>query len=163
MKFEYNDGGRSQYTNVKSKHDCVVRAVAIAANISYFEAYAKIRRIAPAIETEGVNIHDANFTAYLLSLGFVRVDGATTMQAIPEGRVIACTSGHYTAIINGVMQDTINECHKAVSHYWVKGDQFNVWKGDRKLNAAPLLAGQALTMRRLYNLSYGGGAELKTA
>lgn len=163
MKFQQNDGGRSRYTNVTSKHDCVVRAVAIAANISYFEAYAKLRAISPALESEGVNIHDRAFMAYMASLGFVRVEGVTAMQDIPEGRVIACTSGHYTAIINGTIQDVRNEAHKAVSHYWVQGNTFNLYRAGKKLNANPLNGTQALTMRRLFTLNYGTGVHLKTA
>jgi hypothetical protein len=163
MKFQHNDGGRSQFTNVQSNHDCVVRAVAIAAGLSYWQVYQDLKVIAPALAAEGVNIHDEQFTAYLANLGFVRVEGITTMQAIPEGCVIACTTGHYTAIINGVIQDTRNEAHKAVSHYWVRGAMFDVVRAGRKLNSNPLNAAQALNMRRLFNLNYGGGAQLKTA
>lgn len=161
MKFQFNDGGRSQLTNVPSKHDCVVRAVAIAASLPYWQVYQDILVFAHNLESEGVNIHDVNFTSYLQSLGFVRVDGVTAMQAIPEGRVIACTTGHYTAIVNGTIQDVRNEAHKAVSHYWIQGKIFDVYKDNKKLNTNPLNGSQAVNMRRLYILNYGPGVHLK--
>jgi len=161
MKFQFNDGGRNQYTSVPGKHDCVIRAIAIAANLNYWQAYQDIQAIAPNIESEGVNIHDLNLISYLQSLGFVRVDGITAMQAIPEGRVIACTTGHYTAIVNGVIQDVRNEAHKAVSHYWVRGKTFDVYKNGKKLNGNPLNGDQAVNMHRLYALNYDPNVQLK--
>jgi len=54
-----------------------------------------------------------------------------------------------------------NEAYKTVSHYWVRGTQFDIIREGRKLNSNPLNAAQALTMRRLFNLNYNGGAYLK--
>lgn len=155
MKQVISDGGRSRYTAIPSRHDCVVRAVALAANLDYQGVYTRLRSIAPALETEGINIHGAAFIHYMRHLGFIRVEGVTTMQDIPKGRVIACTGGHYTAILDGVIYDTRNESDRPVTHYWVQGRLFDLYRAGKKLNSSPLNAAAALNMRRLYTLNYG--------
>lgn len=148
MKIQYNDGGRSEVTAIHSKHDCVVRAVAIAASIAYPVAYNLLYDMFPAIGKEGVNVYDPAFLDFMRGLGFIYVAGNCAMQDIPEGRVIACTTGHYTAIIDGVIQDVRDESHKAVSHYWVRGTSFRLIRGGNIVGSGPMNAEQALTMRR---------------
>lgn len=164
MNFQYNDGGR-EYCNLPiSQHDCVARALTIAAGCaSYQTIYARLLEIAPQMEAEGVNIHDASFISLMHEYGFTRVDGLTAMQDIPHGRVIACTTGHYTAIINGTIQDVRNEAGKAVSHYWVFGQRFDLWRNGVKLNRSSLNPAQALRMRAIFLTNYGQGVHLKKA
>jgi len=162
MQFKYNDGGRSRYTNIPSKHDCAVRAVAIATGEDYQTIYAELRIMFPSLESEGVNVGSLAFTDYMKQKGFVYVSGHTDMSVIPHGNVIASTMGHLTAIIDGVINDVRDESGKIVPYYWVRGKVFDIFRAGKKVNSAPLNGSQAYTMHRLLSINHGQTVHLKS-
>ena len=46
LGFNYNDGGRAKYFNVKGVSDCVCRAIAIGNDMDYKEVYDLINEYA---------------------------------------------------------------------------------------------------------------------
>ena len=125
--FIKNDGGRAAAGFKGSAGDCVARSIAIASCLPYREVYAALaegtgtqrkskrtaRRAASA--RNGINTSRKWFKNYMTSLGF---EWVPTMQVgqgckvhlsadeLPSGRIIVAVSGHYTAMIDGVIHDT---------------------------------------------------------
>jgi len=129
MEFQYNDGGRA-IAGFKGKvGDCVVRAVAIAADKRYVDVYNAMAEINASAKTckskvagkrsahKGVLVRCAGFKRYMTSLGFIFVP---TMQIgsgcrvhltdgeLPGGTIIVSVSKHYTVVIDGVIHDTFD-------------------------------------------------------
>lgn len=127
-QFNYNDGGRAQAGFSGLTGDCVCRAVAIATGKPYQEAYdalaagsanerrtkhkgASGRRTA----AHGIHVKRGWFKRYMEGLGW---KWTPTMQIgsgckihlcaeeLPAGRLIVSVSRHYTAVIDGVINDT---------------------------------------------------------
>lgn len=133
IPFQFNDGGRTAAGFFKSP-DCVVRAIAIAENISYKDAIKVVRdkllinkgdytarqltavRGVPQFVTEMIM---AGLGYRYTQLGNVRF----CKESIPVGRVVVRVRGHVAAVINGVLQDTW-DCQKTgrrpLLGYWVK-------------------------------------------
>ena len=137
MKFEYNDGGRSEAGFKGNAGDCVTRAIVIASGLPYREVYDALaegsanqraskhtpKRSRSA--RNGINVKRKWFKDYMKSIGFKWVP---TMQIgsgckvhlhdgeLPNGRLIVSVSKHYTTVIDGVVHDThdpqreINNC-----------------------------------------------------
>lgn len=124
MKFQYNDGGRKAAGYKGKAGDCACRAVAIATQRPYGEIHALINQFAKLERTskrkrgksdadKGVfpktlrRVMDALGWKWNATMGIgtgCRVhlrDGE-----IPHGRIVADVSRHYTAIIDGVINDT---------------------------------------------------------
>jgi len=130
-RFEWNDGGRQAAGFQGGAGDCVVRAIAIAANMPYLTVYEDLRqanasyaankknRLARSLHVRGASPRNGNhrdvFHDYILEQGFTWVP---TMQVgkgcqvhlradeLPAGRLIVRLSKHLTAMIDGVIQDT---------------------------------------------------------
>ncbi len=160
MKLKYNDGGRRASGFDSPGKDCTVRAVAITTGRDYATVYAELKALAPSLDAEGINVHADAFASYLAALGFAWVPaiGATVLSDLPKGRVIASVPEHVTAVIEGVVEDVINTEGEPVRGYWVLNGSrlYNVYRDEKKLNSYPMALGQALTMRRLAQLNYGG-------
>ena len=128
--FKYNDGGRRKYFKGKGG-DCVTRAIAIASGIDYKEVYdilasgmasqRKTKRAARVTgkrtALHGINVKRKWFRDYMNSIGFtwaptMRVgQGCKThlcKEELPSGKLVVSVSGHYTAMIDGVIQDTFS-------------------------------------------------------
>lgn len=144
LDFNYNDGGRAEAGFKGSAGDCVCRAIAIASGRPYAEIY---NRLAEGNGTQRRSKHDSGkrvksandgifttrkwFKDYMVELGFVWVptmkigSGCTVhLRAgeIPAGRIICSLSRHYTAVIDGVINDTHDpsrEGNRCVYGYWV--------------------------------------------
>jgi hypothetical protein len=144
LDFNYNDGGRTEAGFKGSAGDCVCRAIAIASGRPYAEIYS---RLAEGNGTQRRSKHDSGkriktandgifttrkwFKDYMVELGFVWVptmkigSGCTVhLRAgeIPAGRIICSLSRHYTAVIDGVINDTHDpsrEGTRCVYGYWV--------------------------------------------
>lgn len=125
--FIFNDGGRSAAGFKGRAGDCVARSVAIASGRPYSEVYAalaagaggqrKTRRTGkqPASARNGIHVKRKWFKDFMAALGFRWVP---TMQIgsgckvhlcadeLPAGRIVVSVSGHYTAMIDGVIHDT---------------------------------------------------------
>lgn len=137
MQHIYNDGGRSAAGFKGSAGDCVVRAVAIAAELPYQEVYdalsdgmrtqRKTRRGNQRTSArDGVSVRRKWFRDYMTALGW---KWTPTMQVgsgckvhldaseLPSGRLIVAVSKHYTAVIDGVIHDTHDPNDRGVTIY----------------------------------------------
>ena len=130
-RFEWNDGGRQAAGFQGGAGDCVVRAIAIAADKPYLEVYEDLReanasyaankknRLARSLNARGSSPRNGNhrdvFHDYILRHGFtwvptMQVGGGCQVHLrageLPEGKLIVRLSKHLTAMIDGVIQDT---------------------------------------------------------
>ena len=133
LGFEFNDGGREAAGFQGGAGDCVVRAIAIAAQLPYMQVYEDLRvanasyanqrndKLARRLNTMGSSPRNGNhrnvFHDYILSHGF---EWVPTMKIgvgcqihllaneLPSGTLIVKVSKHLTAVINGVILDTHN-------------------------------------------------------
>lgn len=155
MDFNRNDGG-----NPKGVADCVARAIAITLKRPYYEI---AQGLAHYTQEGGVNVWATGFLDYMEAHGFryVQVERRTKVAELPSD-CIAHTLNHYTAVVAGVVNDTIDTRLEMVRGYWVQGIRFNVVKGGKALNSAPMNFAQAVAMRRLYALNYNQFAEIQS-
>jgi hypothetical protein len=124
LPFVFDDGGRSQAGFRGRADDCVVRAVAIAANLPYAKVYADIakgvgaeRGSKGATARRGVHTRRKWFRDYMGDLGFTWVptmhfgQGCTTHLShgeLPMGKLVVEVSKHTSAVIDGVIHDTFD-------------------------------------------------------
>jgi len=146
--FEFNDGGRERAGFKGGVGDCVVRSIAIAANLPYMKVYEDLRlanesyahlrndRLAKRLNAKGSSPRNGNhrnvFHDYILAQGFTWVPtmkiGAGCQvhlkaSELPGGILIVKVSKHLTAIINGVIQDTHDPSrggNRCVYGYYIK-------------------------------------------
>lgn len=128
IKFKYNDGGRAKYFTATKVGDCVTRAIAIAAQKDYKEVYDTISKLVGYSPRNGIYSKDTKrilkafggkWTA-TMGIG----TGCTThlrSNELPMGRIVCNCSGHLTAVIDGVLNDT-HDCsrngNRCVYGYW---------------------------------------------
>ena len=142
-KFNYNDGGRANAGYKGNTGDCVCRSIAIVTGLPYQQVYdylaqgnftqrlskrQKVKRSKSA--SNGVNVKRKWFNDYMKSLGFEWVSvmgigtGCTThlkSDELPSGKIICVLSKHYTAVIDGVINDTYDPSRngtRCVYGYW---------------------------------------------
>lgn len=139
MKFNYNDGGREEAGFKGKTGDCVCRAIAIAAELPYIEVYNLINEFAKSERTgkrkkgvskarNGVYIQTARKVLKHLGWKFVPTIGTgCTVHLrdgeLPMGRIICNVSRHFTAVIDGVINDTYDcsrDGNRCVYGYFVK-------------------------------------------
>lgn len=127
MKHIHNDGGRAAAGFKGSAGDCVVRAIAIAAELPYAEVYAALSDgMATQRQTKhskasnrsaraGINVRRKWFRDYMASIGWTWTPtmGIGTGCRVhlhdgelPMGRLVVAVSKHYTTVIDGVIHDT---------------------------------------------------------
>jgi hypothetical protein len=138
MQFNYNDGGRSAAGYKGHTGDCVCRSICIATGLPYQEVYdtlavgnqlqRKSNRTPKKGKTAsaGINVRRKWFQDYMKSLGFVWVPTMLIGQGckvhlkdgeLPMGRLVVSVSKHYTAVIDGVIQDTHNPSERSTTIY----------------------------------------------
>ena len=125
MQWIYDDGGRAAAGYRGHAGDCAVRAIAIAAGVPYRDAYDAINTLARnerprngrprSSAREGVWRHTMD--RYMTTLGW-RWHPAMTIGSgcrvhlrtdeLPGGRLIVRVSKHWTAVMDGVIRDTID-------------------------------------------------------
>lgn len=139
MEWEYNDGGRKDAGYKGHTGDCVCRAICIAANLPYEQVYndlsegnamqrktkgTKLKNKRSA--AEGINTTRKWFKKYMQSLGFEWVPTMLIGQGckvhltegeLPMGRLVVAVSKHYTAVIDGVINDTYNPSERGCTVY----------------------------------------------
>lgn len=141
MKFVYDDGGREAAGYKGSAGDCVVRAVAIAAELPYQIVYdalsegmrtqrtGRVARRASA--RSGVSTTRKWFKDYMVSIGFTWTPTMSIGSGckvhlhdgeLPAGRLVVRVSKHCTAVIDGVVHDTYDPQWATV---WSKEDGTN--------------------------------------
>ena len=141
----YDDGGRSAYFKAVEVGDCVTRAIAIATGQDYLVVYNALQMIEKdfskgrskaALRARGKSVRNGTSkeTAkrYLASLGWVwkatmGIGTGTTVHLraseLPKGRLVVACSGHYVAVVDGVIHDTYDPSRggkRAVYGYWTK-------------------------------------------
>ena len=149
--FQLNDGGRESAGFKGGAGDCVVRSIAIAANLPYIQVYEDLRlaneryaqdkndRLAKRLSIKGSSPRNGNhrnvFHDYILAQGFEWVPtmkiGAGCQvhlrpDELPDGVLIAKVSKHLTAIIDGVIHDTHDpsrDGNRCVYGYYIKKRQ----------------------------------------
>lgn len=148
IEFNYHDGGRADSGYIGEAKDCVVRAIAIAAELPYEQVkidltqrqadYAKNHRDRHAKKIQKRNdvmhagVHKPVYASYIESLGFRWVStmsvgsGCTvrlTTKDLPTGRLICRLSKHLCSVIDNVLYDT-HDCsrmgRRCVYGYWIK-------------------------------------------
>ena len=136
----YDDGGRAVAGFRGTCGDCVVRAIAIATETPYAEVYAEISRLmqaerplrgkTPRLSSPRDGVRRNIYEHYLRSRGWewVPVMGIGTgcrmhlrPTELPAGRIIARTSRHFVACIDGIVHDTHDSTRggtRCVYGYW---------------------------------------------
>ena len=144
--FTFNDGGRAKAGYKGRTGDCVTRAVAIAASLPYQEVYDRLaegnatqrktkrssKSCGKRTARKGISTRRKWFKDYMKSLGFSWVSTMgigtgckvhLTAEELPKGTIICRVSRHYTAVIDGVINDTY-DCsrggQRCVYGYWTK-------------------------------------------
>lgn len=153
LGFELNDGGREAAGFKGRAGDCVVRAIAIAAELPYMQVYEDLRtanavyadqrndKLARRLAAKGASPRNGNhrnvFHDYILGHGFDWVPtkkiGAGCQvhllaNELPSGRLIVKVSKHLTAVIDGVIQDTHNPSRggsRCVYGYYIQRQGWN--------------------------------------
>ena len=130
VEFNFNDGGRAEAGYKGRTGNCVTRAIAIAAQLPYQQVYDRLaegnatQRVTKRMNKTRRNVKTASrgistkrkwFKDYMAELGFkfVATMGIGTgcrvhlkADELPKGRLICNVSRHYTAVIDGVINDT---------------------------------------------------------
>lgn len=130
IKFNYNDGGRESAGYKGKTGDCVVRAIAIALELPYKEVYNDLTKMQGSSVRDGVDRKVSR--KYLASKGWSWIpkmtigSGCTThlsAKELPSGRIICSVSRHFSAVIDGVINDTY-DCsrngRRCVYGYFIK-------------------------------------------
>lgn len=143
MKYVFSDGGRAGSGYTAFVGDCACRALAIAAQMPYAEAYDLINAYAKkekprngARRSSARNgVHKATFDRLLADMGWkwfptMKVGQGVTVHMredeLPSGRIIVRLSRHYAAVIDGVLHDNHDSSRagtRAVYGYWKKSLQ----------------------------------------
>jgi hypothetical protein len=144
--FVKNDGGRALAGYKGMTGDCVCRAVCIASGLPYQEVYDRLsegnatqrktkrgsKQTGQRTAAHGINVKRKWFQDYMNSIGFEWIPTMFIGQGckvhlrgdeLPKGRLVVAVSGHYTAMIDGVLHDT-NDCSRSGSRcvygYFIK-------------------------------------------
>ena len=148
FSFQLNDGGRGEAGFKGGAGDCVVRSIAIAANLPYMQVYEDLRdanaryaekrndRLAKRLNEKGASPRNGNhrnvFHDYILSHGFewvptMKVGAGCQVHLrpdeLPAGILIVKVSKHLTTVIDGVIQDTHDPSrggNRCVYGYYIK-------------------------------------------
>jgi hypothetical protein len=127
MKYKYNDGGRAKAGYKGTSGDCVVRSIAIVSGVPYQDIYDKINILAKderitkrrKKQSNSANgVYKITAAKLLKSLGFTWVptmfigSGCNVHLRAGEvpmkGNIIVRLSGHFCAVIDGVIHDTFD-------------------------------------------------------
>lgn len=126
MKWVFNDGGRKAAGYSGNTGDCVVRAIAIAAERPYQEIYDAINQAAQGerrgrrksgISNARTGVYKPCYKKLLADLGWKWTptmqigSGCTThlcADELPKGRLIVSVSRHLVAVVDGVIHDLSN-------------------------------------------------------
>lgn len=130
IDFRFNDGGREVAGYKGRAGDCVCRAIAIATGRDYKEIYEYLANHRAAQRKSkyqnkryqksarnGINTGRKWFKDYMASLGFEWVPTMKVGEGcrvhlredeLPSGRLVVSVSKHFTAVIDGVLNDTFD-------------------------------------------------------
>lgn len=140
MKFNFNDGGRAAAGYKGHTGDCVCRAICIVTGLPYQQVYDRLaegngtqrkskctpKRAKTA--ANGINVRRKWFRDYMNELGLIWVPTMLIGQGckvhltdgeLPAGRLIVSVSKHWTAVIDGTVNDLYNPERNIK---WLHGD-----------------------------------------
>lgn len=135
--WEFDDGGRMAAGFRGETRDCVVRAIAISAQLPYRQVYDQLAARAAQAKRKAhrtsprLGVHKAVYQPFLADLGFrwvptMTVGGGCTHHVdpvkLPSGRLILRLSRHLTAMVDGVVRDTYDPSRggqRCVYGYWL--------------------------------------------
>jgi hypothetical protein len=148
LGFQFNDGGREAAGFKGGAGDCVVRAIAIAAELPYMQVYEDLRianatyaeqrndKLARRLAEKGSSPRNGNhrnvFHDYILGHGFewvptMKIGAGCQVHLLANelvgGRLIVKVSKHLSAVIDGVIHDTHNPSRggsRCVYGYYIK-------------------------------------------
>lgn len=135
IPFQFNDGGRKEAGYIGTTGDCVARAICIASGLPYQEVYdtlangnatqrqSKYHKAKDGVRTaaRGINVRREWFKTYMQSIGFSWTPTMLIGQGckvhlkadeLPKGRLVVAVSKHYTAVIDGTLND-IYDCSRS--------------------------------------------------
>lgn len=136
LDFIADDGGRAAAGYRGRAGDCVTRSIAIALCRPYAEVYDAMangmgtqRKSKGRTARNGVSVTRKWFKDWMVAQGFtwhptMSIGSGCTVHLLagelPPGRLVVSVSGHYTAVIDGVIHDTYNPT-RAVVHQQAGG------------------------------------------
>lgn len=122
MEFIADDGGRAVAGYKGSAGDCVCRAIAIAGEMPYEYVYQSLssgsgreRKSRGRSARNGIHVRRKWFKDFMDTHGFkwtptMLIGKGCKVHLVkgelPMGRLVVSVSGHYTAVIDGVVHDT---------------------------------------------------------
>jgi hypothetical protein len=150
QKFVKDDGGRAQAGYKGTTRDCVCRSISIASGLPYQQVYDALaagnaaqrktkrssKHTGQHTANHGINVKRKWFQDYMKSIGF---EWKPTMfigsgckvhlrgDELPDGRLVVAVSGHFTAMIDGVIYDNHDPSRcgtRCVYGYFRKNNKF---------------------------------------
>jgi len=131
--FIHDDGGRATAGFKGETGDCVTRAIAIATNTPYRDAYDALNRRTKDLSVRGsarTGVYRKAYDAYLRDLGWtwtptMHIGSGCRVHLrpdeLPSGRLIVRLTRHLAAVVDGVLHDT-HDCSRdgtrCVYGYW---------------------------------------------
>lgn len=135
--FVYDDGGRAAAGFKGAAGDCCARAIAIAAQVPYADAYALVNEVAQSdrrgkrkrgsgISNARTGVYKATMQRVMARLGWkwtptMHIGSGCKVHLradeLPGGRIICNVSKHYVAVIDGVIHDTHNPSERGTTIY----------------------------------------------
>lgn len=122
MKYQFNDGGRSNSKRPKQKNDCTVRALVIATDMKYDEVYDLLKDAGrkaskgfqlgewlSTVDTVSILGRKFNVMTFPAVKGQRRMNPEAFSERFPKGVFICKTAKHVFAVIDGVQYDTFQE------------------------------------------------------
>jgi len=129
MRYQYNDGGRSQYFKAGQVGDCVCRSIAIAARRDYKEVYDTVRRLTGENPRNGLSKKATKKAVEAFGGRWTATMGIGTGCRVhlrdgelPNGRLVCNVSGHCVAVIDGTINDIYDPSRsesRCVYGYWI--------------------------------------------
>ena len=114
--FKFDDAGRSQSKRSRQQNDCTVRALALAVDISYDEAYDILKEAGRKcgagfhfkdwVTTAQVNNCKFEWISFPATKGERRMNPQKFCNTFPSGKYIARVAKHVFCVIDGVVHDT---------------------------------------------------------
>lgn len=114
LEFRYNDGGRDKYFKAKHVNDCVTRAIAVVTSRDYKEVYKEAADFLGYSPRNGIRHNDTRKLVEhfggkwnaLMTIGSGCKHHLKEGEIPMQGNIICSLSGHLTAVVNGVINDT---------------------------------------------------------
>ena len=143
IEFAYNDGGRGAAGFKGDTGDCATRAIAIVTGIPYIEVYNMVNEYSKSERTgkrkRGISnartgVYKNTVHKIMTSFGWKWTPTMLIGQGckvhlkaeeLPKGKILCVVSKHYTAVIDGVVNDTHNPAREIPETGYKNGEFFS--------------------------------------